>query len=49
MPVLGQEFAGDIESVGKDVKSIQQGRQVFAATGVGLGAHAEYICLRKKT
>ena len=44
-PVLGQELAGDVESVGKDVRSLRTGDRVFAATGIGLGAHAEYICL----
>ncbi len=46
-PVLGQELAGDVESVGKDVRSLRRGDRVFAATGIGLGAHAEYICLRE--
>jgi NADPH:quinone reductase-like Zn-dependent oxidoreductase len=46
-PVLGQELAGDVEWVGKDVRSLRTGDRVFAATGVPLGAHAEYICLRE--
>ena len=45
--VLGQELAGDVESVGKDVGSLKTGDRVFATTGIGLGAHAEYICLRE--
>jgi NADPH:quinone reductase-like Zn-dependent oxidoreductase len=45
--VLGQELAGDIESVGKKVGSLRKGDRVFAATGIPLGAYAEYICLRE--
>jgi NADPH:quinone reductase-like Zn-dependent oxidoreductase len=46
-PVLGQELAGDVEAVGSAVTSLKPSDRVFATTGVGLGAHAEYICLRE--
>jgi NADPH:quinone reductase-like Zn-dependent oxidoreductase len=44
-PVLGQDLAGEIEAVGADVRSFKPGERVFGTTGMGLGAHAGYICL----
>jgi NADPH:quinone reductase-like Zn-dependent oxidoreductase len=42
--ILGQEFAGRIESVGKAVSKFKAGDQVFGATSFKMGAYAEYMC-----
>jgi NADPH:quinone reductase-like Zn-dependent oxidoreductase len=43
--ILGQDFSGEIEAVGKDVGRFKEGDSVFGMTGFNLGAYAEYTCM----
>ena len=41
--ILGQEFAGEVESLGDGATSFAPGDRVYGTTGIGLGAYAEYV------
>jgi NADPH:quinone reductase-like Zn-dependent oxidoreductase len=45
--IIGLVLAGIIESVGKNVKRFKPGDQVYGLTGFGLGAYAEYKCMKE--
>jgi NADPH:quinone reductase-like Zn-dependent oxidoreductase len=41
--ILGGEFAGEVEAVGRDVSSLSPGDAVFGLSPDDSGAHAEYV------
>ncbi len=43
--ILGAEFSGGIEAMGKDVSRFKEGDQVFGYVGSDMGANAEYLCM----
>ncbi len=47
--ILGVEFAGVVEAVGKNVHYFQRGDKVFGTTtGLKTGAYADYVCVPEK-
>ena len=43
--ILGGYFAGEIESVGKNVSRLSPGDQVFGSAQLRMGSYGEYLCL----
>jgi NADPH:quinone reductase-like Zn-dependent oxidoreductase len=44
-PILGNYFAGVIETTGDNVSKFQKGQNVFGGAGMRMGAYAEYFCV----
>lgn len=45
--IIGLVLAGEIEAVGQNVTRFRTGDQVYGLTGFGLGAYAEYKCMKE--
>jgi NADPH:quinone reductase-like Zn-dependent oxidoreductase len=45
--IIGLVLAGRIESVGANIRRFRPGDEVYGLTGFGLGAYAEYKCMRE--
>jgi len=45
--ITGLVLAGEIESTGSDIKRFKTGDHVYGLTGFGLGAYAEYKCMKE--
>ena len=45
-PILGSEFAGEVEAIGRAVTEFAVGDRVFGTTGLKFGAYADYMCVR---
>ena len=47
--ILGYEFSGEVEAIGKEVQLFREGDKVFGTTtGLMNGAYAEYVCIPEK-
>lgn len=47
--IAGADYAGRIESIGREIRRFQPGDEVFGASfkGKGMGGFAEYVCARE--
>ena len=45
--IIGLVLAGEIESIGKNIERFKIGDKVYGVTGFGMGAYAQYKCMRE--
>ena len=48
LSITGSDFAGQIEAIGKNVKSFKVGDRVMGFVDMGLKSHAQYLALPEK-
>jgi NADPH:quinone reductase-like Zn-dependent oxidoreductase len=46
--ILGMNFSGKVEAIGRDVKEFNGGDEVFGSTAFEFGTYAEYLCIPEK-
>ena len=44
-PVLGVVFSGIVEQIGENARQFKVGDEVYGATGLNQGCHAEFLCI----
>ncbi len=44
-PILGTEFAGEVQAIGKAVSKFKVGDEVFGFTGLAMACYAQYKCM----
>lgn len=47
--ILGMEFSGVIEEVGKNVKKFKKSESIFGSTELNFGTYAEYCCVSENS
>lgn len=46
-PIIGLVLSGEVERAGKNIRKFRKGDQVYGLTGFGLGAYADYKCMKE--
>jgi NADPH:quinone reductase-like Zn-dependent oxidoreductase len=46
--ILGQEMAGVVEAVGKDVTGFREGDRILGITGFKMSTYAEFVCISER-